>query len=53
MLSDALQSQSEIRGMLPALIQEVRSAKGVLIGTHLNPDGDAIGSALAIVTRAG
>lgn len=34
--------------MLPAFIQEVRSAKGVLIGTHLNPDGDAIGSALAM-----
>ena len=47
-MSDALKSQSEIRGMLPALIQEVRSAKGVLIGTHLNPDGDAIGSALAM-----
>lgn len=47
-MSDALQSQSEIRGMLPELIREVRSAKGVLIGTHLHPDGDAIGSALAM-----
>lgn len=26
----------------------VRSASDVLIGTHLNPDGDAIGSALAV-----
>ena len=34
--------------MLPAFINEVRSAKGVLIGTHLNPDGDAVGSALAM-----
>ncbi len=29
-------------------MQEVRAAKGVLIGTHVNPDGDALGSALAI-----
>ncbi len=29
-------------------MQEVRAAKGVLIGTHVNPDGDAIGSALAM-----
>lgn len=34
--------------MLPAFIDEVRSAKGVLVGTHLNPDGDAIGASLAV-----
>jgi len=27
---------------------EIASAKSVLIGTHLNPDGDALGSALAV-----
>ena len=34
--------------MLPAFLREVRAAKGIVIGTHLNPDGDAIGSALAV-----
>ena len=34
--------------MLPAFLREVRAAKGVLIGTHVNPDGDAIGAALAV-----
>jgi phosphoesterase RecJ-like protein len=29
-------------------MREVRAAKGVLIGTHLHPDGDAVGSALAV-----
>ncbi len=29
-------------------MKELRSAKGVLIGTHLHPDGDAIGAALAV-----
>jgi phosphoesterase RecJ-like protein len=28
--------------------QAIRQAKSVLIGTHLNPDGDALGSALAL-----
>lgn len=30
------------------LLERMRNAKHVLIGTHLNPDGDALGSALAI-----
>ncbi len=34
--------------MLPAFLREVRAAKGVIVGTHLNPDGDAVGSALAV-----
>ena len=29
-------------------IEEVRRAKSVVIGSHLNPDGDALGSALAV-----
>lgn len=37
-----------IRSKLPEFLAEVRSAKRVLISTHLNPDGDAIGSALTI-----
>jgi phosphoesterase RecJ-like protein len=31
-----------------ALMHEVHQADSVLIGTHLNPDGDALGSALAV-----
>jgi bifunctional oligoribonuclease and PAP phosphatase NrnA len=31
-----------------ALQEELRKASSVLIGTHLNPDGDALGSALAL-----
>ncbi|MCH7945091.1 MAG: bifunctional oligoribonuclease/PAP phosphatase NrnA [Armatimonadetes bacterium] len=47
-MSGDLKSQSEISALLPAFLQEVRSAEGVLVGTHLNPDGDAIGAALAM-----
>lgn len=42
-----IESQADIKKQLPALMSELRSAKGVLIGTHLHPDGDAIGAALA------
>ncbi len=31
-----------------AFLQELDTASSVLIGTHLNPDGDALGSALAV-----
>lgn len=31
-----------------AFLERVRSAKSVLIGSHLNPDGDALGSSLAV-----
>jgi len=34
--------------MAPEFLKEVRAAGSVLIGTHLNPDGDALGSALAV-----
>ena len=33
---------------LEALRAEITAAKSILIGTHLNPDGDALGSALAM-----
>lgn len=34
--------------MAPTFLHEIQSAGSVLIGTHLNPDGDALGSALAV-----
>ncbi len=34
--------------MAPEFLREIRAAGSVLIGTHLNPDGDALGSALAV-----
>ena len=30
------------------LLAEIRAAQSIVIGTHLNPDGDALGSALAV-----
>lgn len=41
-------SSAAIRAQLPALLREVQAARRVAIGTHLNPDGDAVGSALAM-----
>lgn len=46
-MDTTLKSPIEARALLPSLLTELRSAKGVLVGTHLHPDGDAIGSALA------
>lgn len=34
--------------MAPRFLEEIRAAESVLIGTHLNPDGDALGSALGL-----
>jgi len=39
---------AEIRQMLPEFLTMVRKAHHVAIGTHLNPDGDALGAALAV-----
>jgi phosphoesterase RecJ-like protein len=39
---------SVARELAPALREELRHASSALIGTHLNPDGDALGSALAM-----
>lgn len=39
---------SVARELAPALKAELRRCSSVLIGTHLNPDGDALGSALAM-----
>ena len=33
---------------VPELIEKVKEANTVLIATHINPDGDAIGSALSV-----
>jgi phosphoesterase RecJ-like protein len=37
-----------VEQLAPSFDSAVRSAEAVLIGTHLNPDGDALGSALAV-----
>ncbi len=39
---------AETRQKLPDFLDLVRKARHVAIGTHLNPDGDALGSALAV-----
>jgi len=42
------QSPAEIRQQLPVVLEMIRAASHIVIGTHLNPDGDALGSALAV-----
>jgi len=37
-----------VEQLAPQFLSAVESASTVLIGTHLNPDGDALGSALAL-----
>ncbi|HJP83297.1 MAG TPA: bifunctional oligoribonuclease/PAP phosphatase NrnA [Fimbriimonadaceae bacterium] len=37
-----------VQELAPEFLTAVQSASSVLIGTHLNPDGDALGSALAV-----
>jgi phosphoesterase RecJ-like protein len=39
---------SDARELAAKFREEIGSASSVLIGTHLNPDGDALGSALAM-----
>lgn len=41
-------SQPMIRVDLPALIEELKSANSFLITSHVSPDGDAVGSVLAL-----
>ncbi len=36
------------KDLAPAFQKELENVSSVLIGTHLNPDGDALGSALAV-----
>src|SRR4051794_18062690 len=36
------------RAMIPAIIDEIRSNRTFLITTHESPDGDAVGSSLAL-----
>lgn len=42
------QSPEEIRKQFPHFAAMVREAKFTIIGTHVNPDGDAIGAAVAV-----
>lgn len=44
---DSLNPTPDIREKLPELMEMLRRARHVHIGTHINPDGDALGSALA------
>lgn len=39
---------SDFSALARAFDHRVRSAKSVIIGSHLNPDGDALGSSLAV-----
>lgn len=39
---------TRVRDLLPAFMEEVMAGRRVLVGTHLNPDGDALGSAMAV-----
>jgi len=41
-------SSLDVRALLPAFLKTVGDAKRILIGTHVSPDGDALGSALAV-----
>ncbi len=45
---DSLHPSAAVRQLLPALIDRVKQARHVYVGTHLNPDGDALGSALSM-----
>ncbi|MCU0316408.1 MAG: bifunctional oligoribonuclease/PAP phosphatase NrnA [Fimbriimonadaceae bacterium] len=44
----AVLSPEEIRNLLPDFVEILKGKQKVAIGTHLNPDGDALGSALAV-----
>jgi phosphoesterase RecJ-like protein len=46
-LIGSLEPNPGIRDKLPELLEMLRRARHVHVGTHLNPDGDALGSALA------
>jgi bifunctional oligoribonuclease and PAP phosphatase NrnA len=41
-------ANAQVRELLPAFLHEVRAARRIVLGTHLNPDGDALGSALGL-----
>jgi phosphoesterase RecJ-like protein len=46
-VSDHELSPSQVRELRPAFEAYLRASEGVLVGTHVQPDGDAVGSALA------
>lgn len=41
-------SPEQIKAMWPLLRQELQAARHVILGTHVNPDGDALGSLFAV-----
>lgn len=40
-------SPAELHALLPQLLTELRAAKTIVLGSHVSPDGDALGSLLA------
>lgn len=40
-------SPAELGALWPELEREILAAESIIVGTHVNPDGDALGSALA------
>lgn len=49
-------SPEELRAMWPSLKAELLAANHIILGTHVNPDGDALGSILAfseVLTQLG
>ncbi|MBX3097081.1 MAG: bifunctional oligoribonuclease/PAP phosphatase NrnA [Fimbriimonadaceae bacterium] len=47
-MTGTIQSIEELKGLQAQFLTELGSARRVLIASHLNPDGDAIGSSLAV-----
>jgi bifunctional oligoribonuclease and PAP phosphatase NrnA len=47
-LDTAGSGANSARALAPAFLKEIQGASSIVIGTHLNPDGDALGSALAL-----
>lgn len=47
-MNGEIQTIEQLVALRPAFFDTLRSARRVLIGSHLNPDGDAIGSSLAM-----
>lgn len=39
--------------MKETILSQIRSAKGIILGAHTNPDGDAVGSLVAMATLCG
>lgn len=46
--TERIAAARNVRRLAPKFLREIRNASSILIGTHLNPDGDALGCALAL-----